>query len=282
MKAVLLARGLGSRMKQEGPSTSLGASDVALTPEQAAAAAAGAKGMMPIGPSTSLGASTRPFLDYVLSALAEAGCTSVCLVVAPEHSAIRDYYATTRPARLAVEYAVQPTADGTARAVLTAHAFAGRDPFLVLNSDNLYPAPVLRALADLDGPGLPAYAVDSLVNDSGFPRDRVMGFAAIEVDARGHLTRIVEKPGRDYYDTLGSRALISMNVWRFDESIFAACRDVPLSARGEYELPEAVGLAVSRGAIYRTFRASGAVLDLSRRSDVALVNARLAGLEPRP
>ena len=28
-----------------------------------------------------------------------------------------------------------------------------------------------------------------------------------------------------------------MNVWRFDDRIFDACRDVPLSARGEYELP---------------------------------------------
>ena len=89
--------------------------------------------------------------------------------------------------------------------------------------------------------------VDSLVHDSGFPPDRVMGFAAIEVDERGHLTRIVEKPGREYYDAIGSRALISMNVWRFDERIFDACRDVPLSQRGEYELPEAVGLAVARG-----------------------------------
>jgi glucose-1-phosphate thymidylyltransferase len=73
-----------------------------------------------------------------------------------------------------------------------------------------------------------------------------------------------------------------MNVWRFDERIFEACRDVPLSRRGEYELPEAVGLAVSRGDIFRTFRATGAVLDLSRRSDVSLVNARLAGVEARP
>ena len=284
MKAVLLARGLGSRMKQEGPSTSLGASDVTLTADQAAAAAAGAKGMMPI-PSTSLGASgpTRPFLDYVLSALADAGCTSVCFVVAPDHDAIRKHYdGAGRPRRLTIDYAVQPIADGTARAVQSAQRYAGRDAFLVLNSDNLYPAAVLRALVDLDGPGLPAYAVDSLVRDSGFPRDRVMGFAAIDVDDRGHLTRIVEKPGREYYDRIGSRALISMNVWRFDERIFEACRDVPLSQRGEYELPEAVGLAVSRGDIFRTFRATGAVLDLSRRSDVSLVNARLAGVEARP
>ena len=276
MKAVLLARGLGSRMKQEGPST--GVSDAPLTPEQAAAAAAGAKGMMPIG-----AAGTRPFLDYVLSALADAGCTSVCFIVAPDHAAIRDYYqGAGKPSRLTIAYAVQPIADGTARAVQTAQAYAGRDPFLVLNSDNLYPAPVLRALIDLAGPGLPAYEIDSLVNESGFARDRVVGFAAIEVDDRGRLTRIVEKPGAEYYDAAGSRALISMNVWRFDERIFDACRDVPLSTRGEYELPEAVGLAVSRGVTFQTFRAGGAVLDLSRRSDVTLVNARLAGVQPRP
>ena len=274
MKAVLLARGSGSRMKQEA--------EAALTPGQAAAAAAGAKGMMPIGgPSTLLGTGPRPFLDYVLHALADGGCTSVCFVVAPDHAEIRRYYeGAGRPSRLAVDFAVQPVADGTARAVQSARSYAGRDPFLVVNSDNLYPAPVIAALVGLGGPGLPAYEAASLALESGFPRDRVTGFAAIDVDDRGRLVRIVEKPGRDYFEP--ARVLVSMNVWRFDERIFDACRDVPLSPRGEYELPEAVGVAIARGVVFQTFRASGAVLDLSRRSDVALVNARLSGLEPRP
>ena len=271
MKAVLLARGLGSRMKEPAESTGL-------TPTQAAAAAAGAKGMMPIGVGMS-----RPFLDFVLTALADAGCDQACLVVAPDHSAIRDYYQGPGcPERLRITYAVQEIANGTARAVQAAQAFAGRDAFLVLNSDNLYPASVLRSLVELDGPGLPAYARDSLVHDSGFPPDRVIGFAAIEVDSQGCLTRIVEKPGREYYEAAGPAALISMNVWRFDARIFDACRDVPLSTRGEYELPEAVGLAMTRGVRFRAVPASGAVLDLSRRSDVALVNERLAGQEARP
>ena len=262
-------------MKQEGPSTALGAGDGALTPGQAAAAAAGAKGMMPIGP--------RPFLDYVLHALADGGCTSVCFVVAPDHSSIRDYYeGAGRPARLAIDFAIQPIADGTARAVQSAEGYAGRDPFLVLNADNLYPAPVVASLIALDGPGLPVYDAELLARESGFPRDRVTGFAAIDVDDRGRLTRIIEKPGRDYFDRAGAGALVSMNVWRFDERIFGACRDVPASARGEYELPEAVGLAIAMGVAFQTFRASGAVLDLSRRSDVAMVNTRLAGVEARP
>jgi glucose-1-phosphate thymidylyltransferase len=275
MKAVLLARGLGSRMRR--------GDETALTASQAAAAAAGSKGMMPI-PSASLGpGGSRPFLDYVLSALADAGCTQVCMIVAPDHRAMRDYYdGAGRPSRLSITFAVQPIADGTARAVQCAEPFAGADPFLVLNSDNLYAPAVLRALVDLGGPGLPAYERDALVKDSGFPADRVASFAALEVDRNGFLTRIIEKPGEGYYQNAGPRALISMNVWRFDARIFEACRDVPLSSRGEYELPEAVGLAITRGVLFRTFRATGAVLDLSQRSDIALVTERLAAAEARP
>jgi dTDP-glucose pyrophosphorylase len=76
--------------------------------------------------------------------------------------------------------------------------------------------------------------------------------------------------------------LVSMNCWRFDSRIFSACRDVPRSRRGEFELPEAVGLAVARGVMFRALRAAGPVLDLSRRSDTADVEQRLAGVEPRP
>jgi dTDP-glucose pyrophosphorylase len=276
MKAVLLARGLGSRMKQDS-STSLGASDAVLTPDQVRAAAAGAKGMMPIG------GTARPFLDFVLGALADAGCSEVCFVVAPDHIAIRDYYdGPGRPSRLRIRYAVQPAADGTARAVLSAQEFVGADPFLVVNSDNLYPADVLRSLVGLPEPGLPAYQHYLLATESGFPLDRVAAFAAIEVDPDGYLIRIVEKPGQAYYDAVGGNALVSMNAWRFDPQIFDACRDVPLSSRGEYELPEAVGVAMSQGVRFKTFLARGPVLDLSRRNDVTLVSRRLSGMHPRP
>ena len=270
MKALLLARGLGRRMQAAGE-------QAALTPAQQAAARAGAKGMMPIG------AGQRPFLDHVLSALADAGCRDVCLVVGPDHDAVRDYFSGPgRPSRVRISYAVQPIADGTARAVLAGQEFAGNDPFLVLNADNLYPIQVLQALTALDGPGLPAFNREALVRDSGFPGDRVAAFAVLDVDSSGVLRGIIEKPSSAQLAAAGPQALVSMNVWRFDRRIFAACADVTRSARGEFELPEAVALAVATGTIFQTFQASGAVLDLSRQTDVPLVAARLAGVEARP
>ncbi len=270
MKALLLARGVGRRMQAAGD-------PAGLTAAQRAAAATGAKGMMPIGTGG------RPFLDHVLSALADAGCRDVCLVVAPDHQGIAGYYGGPgRPSRVRLSFAVQPVANGTAQAVLAGQAFVGDDPFLVLNADNLYPAGVLQALVALDGPGLPAFDREALVRDSGFPAERVANFALLDVDPQSHLRGIVEKPSAAALAAAGAHALVSMNVWRFDRRMFNACAGVPISARGEYELPEAVALAITAGVPFRAIRARGAVLDLSRQGDIPLVSARLAGLEPRP
>lgn len=269
MKAVVLARGLGRRMQQD-------TEPVALTDAQRAAAAAGHKGMVPIGDAG------RPFLDHVLSHLADAGCPDVCLVVAPDHEAVRAYYAKVPPRRVRVHYAVQDEPTGTAHAVLAAEAFVRDEGFLVLNADNLYPVEVLRALAALEGPGLAAFERRALVEDSGFPPERAAHFAVLAVNAEGWLTSIREKPPSDDPALQDPHALISMNVWRFDSGIFQACREVPRSRRGEHELPEAVALALSRGVRFKAVPARGAVLDLSRRGDVPHVTRRLAGREPHP
>ena len=57
---------------------------------------------------------------------------------------------------------------------------------------------------------------------------------------------------------------------------------MPRSARGEYELPEAVALALRQGVRFRAVPARGPVLDLSRRADAVDVERRLAGVVPRP
>jgi glucose-1-phosphate thymidylyltransferase len=211
--------------------------------------------------------------------VADAGITGVALVVAPEHGAVRSYYeADARPSRLRVDFVVQEQPLGTAHALLCAEEWAHGDPFLTLNGDNLYPPTALRSLVDLDEPGLAAFDRDDLVRLGNIPADRIRAFAVIEVDRRGYLTRIVEKPPQETQET--SR-LVSMNSWRFDNRIFSACRSVPRSERGEFELPQAVALALSTGIAFRAVEARGAVLDLSRRADAAALADLLAPLVPR-
>ena len=76
-KAVIMARGLGTRMRREH-------SGATITADQAEMARRGIKALMPIG--------GRPFLDYVISGLADAGFDRVCLIVGPEHGELRHQY----------------------------------------------------------------------------------------------------------------------------------------------------------------------------------------------
>jgi glucose-1-phosphate thymidylyltransferase len=260
-RAVVLARGLGSRMRAADPQAHL-------TSDQQRAADAGSKAMMPIA--------GRPFLDYALSAMADAGLRQVALVVAPVHDALSHHYRVVAPpVRLEIGFVVQREPLGTADAVLAAEAWTEDEPFLVMNGDNLYPARALRDLASVDEPGLPGFERGELVASGNIPDGRVASFALIDTDARGYLTRIIEKPPSVAFVRAGGTALVSMNCWRFDHRIFQACRDVPRSARGELELPAAVGLAVERGVAFRVLPARGPVLDLSYRSDAATLALRL-------
>jgi dTDP-glucose pyrophosphorylase len=266
-KAVVLARGLGTRM-QESDGTAR------LEPGQEKAAASGVKAMISFG---------RPFLDYVLSALADAGVAEVCLVIGPEHSALRGRYTVTAPPRrVRVAFAVQPKPRGTADAVLAAEEFAGHDDFLVINSDNLYPVSALAALAALSEPGAALFERDALLAGSNIPAARIASFAVCAVGADGYLETIFEKPDEKTLAGLGPNPIVSMNCWRFSSAIFAACRRVPLSPRGELELPMAVRDALEEGVRFKVVRCREGVLDLSRRGDIAAVAERLRGIRADP
>src|SRR5689334_17593815 len=154
-RAVVLARGLGTRMRAPDASARL-------TPEQQRAADTGMKAMIPLN--------GRPFLDYILSSLADAGIRRVALVVAPDHDALRQYYeADVPPSRVILDFIVQREALGTADAVLAAERWVAGESFLTMNADNLYPVTALSQLVSLSEPGLPAFDPSDLVSSSNIP-----------------------------------------------------------------------------------------------------------------
>ncbi|NJD10854.1 MAG: nucleotidyltransferase family protein [Gemmatimonadetes bacterium] len=268
-KAVILARGLGTRMRRVDEAARLNEA-------QAAAADVGLKAMIPVG-------NGRPFIDYVLSALADAGITDACLVIGPEHTAVRAHYGeTARPERLRVHFAIQAEPIGTANAVLAAEAFVAGDAFLVLNSDNFYPAPVLAELLRQTAPALPAFEPLALSELGNIPPERIAKYALLEIAPDGRLEHIWEKPDAATIARLGRDAPVSMNVWLLTPRILQACREVPLSPRGEYELPVAMEKAVREGVPVRTFPVRAAVLDLSQRADIGTVWQYLERLPARP
>lgn len=261
-KAVVLARGAGSRIRASA--------EVRLDPGQSAVADTGVKAMIPFG---------RPFLDFVLSGLADAGFAQACIVIGPEHDLVRDHYKRMQPRRIQLHFAIQAKPLGTADAVLAAGGFASSGEFVVINSDNSYPSDVLVALRGLGEPGAVMFDERSLIENSNVSRERVRSFAYAKVDAAGFLIDLIEKPDEQTLAAMRGSALVSMNCWRFSQEIFEACRRVPLSSRGEYELPAAVREAMKGGVRFKIVRSTAGVLDLSRRSDIAAVGERLKKLQ---
>ena len=263
--AVILARGLGTRMRRSDPS-------VSLQRDQAAAAELGMKGMIPIG---------RPFLDYLLSALADAGFDRVCLVIGPEHeAAVKHYTTVSPPSRIALHFATQEKPLGTADAVLAAESFCGDESFVALNSDNYYPVQALAELRSTEPPAIAGFARSALIAHGNVQPDRVTRFGALTIDSEGYLVSIIPRAG----ETASSRGEVyaSMNCWLFDNRIFDACRRVTLSPRNELELPRAVQLAIDTMQMrFKVVTFDLPVLDMSTRGDIESVAMKLKEITVR-
>jgi glucose-1-phosphate thymidylyltransferase len=265
LHSVILAAGLGSRLRA--------ADNTNLTAEQSAAAASGAKAAMPLH--------GRPFLDYVLSSLADAGFSEICLVVRPDDDVLRPRYSSLATSRLRVRFAVQASPLGTADALLAAEPTVGDNPFVVLNADNYYPIDGLARLRETSEPATLAFARRGLLANGQIEPERLARYAVLEIDATGYLTDVIEKPD-DARLVARDDVAISMNVWRFDARIFDACRGLAASPRGELELPNAVRRGIRElGMRVRAIPIDAPVLDLSRRADVPFVSRQLAGIEVR-
>jgi len=259
-KAVVLAAGRGSRMREM--------SDVLLTVEQSAAADLGLKSLIPFD--------GHPFISFVLTSLADAGITNVCIVVGRGESPVRRAVEQLSMRRLTIQFAVQQEPRGSAHALMAAAGFAGTDDFVVINSDNDYPVDAFTALRSLSGPGLVAFARSGLLN-AGIPSERLAAFALVDVDDEGYLSGIIEKPDEDAMRRAGQDVAISMTCWRFGPFIFDACRAVQPSIRGELEMTDAVRSSVERGQRFTVMPMDAPVLDLSRRDDIPVVARALQG-----
>jgi glucose-1-phosphate thymidylyltransferase len=260
-RAVVLAGGLGTRMRAD--------SGTSLDAGQASVAATGLKAMIPFG---------RPFLDYALHNLADAGITDICIVIGPAHDVVREYYEGVSLRRVKISFAIQQAPRGTADAVAAAADFVGSEPFLAVNGDNVYPVAACRALCEYGQPALAGFSRAALLRDGLIEEARLARFAIV-VERDGWLEHIIEKPRPEDLAGIWADARISMNCWMLAPSILEAIGRIPLSPRGELELPSAVQDLVNRGDRVRVLPVDEGVVDLSHRGDVTQIGARLRELE---
>ncbi|HDI12481.1 MAG: glucose-1-phosphate thymidylyltransferase [Hadesarchaea archaeon] len=214
MKAVVLAAGLGKRMRP-------------LTFTKP-------KFLLPVA--------GKPALDHVFALLKNAGINEVGIVVGFGKEQIMDRYGDGSKLGLKLEYLHQRELLGTANAVLMAEDFVGGERFVVMNGDILVDQESLNRI-------LKSHEEFSSNGDFGgimgtIEVDEPEQFGIVFMEGK-KVVEIVEKPKR-----IKSR-VANAGIYLFDPVIFDAIRKTKRSKRGEYELTVSMQILVDQGkAIY--------------------------------
>lgn len=198
----------------------------------------------------------RPMLAHQLDRFAAAGIARVCIVIGYRGQMVRDYFEAHPPSGVELEYVVQSEQNGTGSAALLARDFAGGGPFLLTFGDILVGPQVYTELFKL-APGAEQVLALTEVDDP------YRGGAVYVED--GRVTRIVEKPPKGTSTT----NFLCAGIYVFDDSVFEALEQLTLSARGEYDLTDAISDTVRAGKCVRYFVVPGFWRDVGRPEDLA-------------
>lgn len=216
MKGLVLAGGSGTRLR---PITSTGA-----------------KQLVPVA--------NKPVLYYVLESLAAVGITDVLVVVGSTEPEVREAVGDGRRFGLDVRYLRQAEPLGLAHCVRIARDALGDDEFVMYLGDNL----LLSGITDFVAAYREACTAARATGDDP-PAAQILlarvpdpqRFGVAELGDDGRVLRLVEKPRQPPSDF----ALVG--VYLFDRRIHEAVAAITPSARGEYEITDAIQWLIARG-----------------------------------
>jgi glucose-1-phosphate thymidylyltransferase len=205
----------------------------------------------------------RPILTHVFESLRAAGVDDIVVVVGYRGDDVVDYYGDAFRGT-PLTYAWQAEQLGLGHAVSTAAAYVSGD-VVVWNGDNV---------GDVDLSGLldrhrATDAAATLLVDE-VSRERASEGAVCVVDD-GDVVGLVEKPDAP------PSTLIPRGVFVFSARLFDALDRIDPSARGEYELTDAVDLLVAEGARVETVGLDGWLVNVNTTADIERASARLDG-----
>jgi UTP--glucose-1-phosphate uridylyltransferase len=228
------------------------------------------KCMLPIG--------NRPLVDYVVQDCLKAGITELIFVVGEGSTQLEDYYRSNiklndylrrngkedklplvAPLQdIRLHFVVQPSHGkyGTAVPVALASEYIepGESAVVLMGDDFIW---------NQDDSSEVARLIESTPEGScsllaaRVPKEDISSYGVIETDEQGNFVRSVEKPSPEEAPS----DLINISKYVLTREVIDACRELPASPRGEYELPEAVNNFVSAGGQVRVVPAVGQYLD---------------------
>lgn len=178
------------------------------------------KGLVEIG--------DRPLLAHVFETLAGSGVDELVVVVGYRAGDIVDYFGESFEG-LPITYVHQRERLGLGHAVGLAAPYVD-EPFVVLNGDNVVAGDLRDPITQFEDADS-----DAVVAVETVDRDTARETGVVTVDDR-EVTGIVEKPEEP------PSTLVTTGCYVLSPVVFTALELLEPSARGEYELPDALGV----------------------------------------
>ena len=221
MKAVILAAGKGTRMKE-------------LTNEV---------------PKPMLQVRGKPILEHILDGLIAAGIRQFCIITGWRAEVIESHFGDGTRLGVKIRYARQAVQDGTGKAPELAKHFVGADNFLLTYGDILVKPQtyqqMLKRFGEGNFSGLLTVTAGEDVTQGG------LNF----FDEQFCLKRLIEKPGPAQLDQLraegwlrpGQPVWYNAGIYIFRPLLFDFTAGLRKSPRGEYELTDAISAMIATG-----------------------------------
>ena len=191
----------------------------------------------------------KPILHHILQGLLAAGIRQVFIVTGFRAEVIEHYFADGSKWNAEITYGRQVVQDGTGKAPEVARAFVGASSFILTYGDILAPP-------DTYGRILQRYGGGEFSGVVAVTRGEDVAKGGLNLlDGEFCLRRVVEKPTPEQIEQLrhdgwfkpGQPIWYNAGIYLFKPALFDFTARLQKSARGEYELTDAVNGMLAAG-----------------------------------
>jgi bifunctional UDP-N-acetylglucosamine pyrophosphorylase/glucosamine-1-phosphate N-acetyltransferase len=204
----------------------------------------------------------KPILEHCLNAVKTSGIEEALIVIHYMGDAIRQYFGDGKKFGLKIEYVEQKAVLGTGNAVSLVEPHI-KDEFLLVYGDLLFSAEAVKNVIDLHKKEKPA-ATMAVV-----PVENPEDYGIVELEDEKHVKRIVEKPKHEEAPS----NLANAGVYVFSTEIFDKIRETSASARGEWEITDAISqLSKEKKTVLAVKNSQDDWIDIGRPWDLLEAN----------
>ena len=204
----------------------------------------------------------KPVLVRVIEAIRDAGVCEIGMVVGHTAPEIQDALGDGSRWDVTLSYIPQHSPDGLAHAVKISRDFLADDPFVMFLGDNVIEGGISQLIRDFaDNAWNSQIVLKEVENASAY------GVAQLRPD--GSIERLIEKP-----DVPPSN-LALVGIYMFDHHVFDAVDAIRPSARGEYEITDAIQWLIDQGHTVYPHIHRGWWIDTGKPTDMLEANSHV-------